>query len=489
MSVAPMKEERMRDKLGRFTKVEDDEGRRPDIRPRAVAPTDTVGVGGAQVFNGQLFTFERDSRLQGLTKYKTFSDILINVSIVGAGVRYFLNLAAKAGWKVEPADESARAVELADLVEDMMHDMETPWHRIIRRAAMYRFYGFSIQEWTAKRREDGLMGFDDIEARPQKTIERWDTERSGKVLGVVQRSPQTFEELPIPREKIVYMVDDSISDTPEGIGLFRHCVEPATRLRRYEQLEGFGYENDLRGVPILRAPIVWLAQQVKQNKLTQAQADAILQPLKDFVDNHIKNPQLGMLLDSQMWNTSDEREVPSSSPLFDLQLLDGGTYSLEEVANAIMRKVRDIALILGVEHLLLGDGSTGSWALSKDKSHNFGLIIDSTLKELREQFQKDFLGPIWLLNGWEEELKPKLKTEQVAYRDIEQIASVLREMAQAGIVLDREDDAVAEVFDLLGLSRLIPLLISDPDMQLGGAKPAKPEDEMPEDPEDKLNEE
>lgn len=476
---------RDRDNLGRFTKAHrEDEMRRPHVQAKPVSPMSAVGVGGAQIFSGQVFSPEKDARVQGQARYKTYSDILANVSIVGSGVRYFLNLVAKAGWKVEPADESARAEELAELTQDIMDNMETPWHRVIRTAAMYRMHGFAVLEWTAKRREDGLMGMLDIESRPQRTIELWDTERSGKVIGVVQVSPQTLEKLPIPRKKLIYIVDDSLSDNPEGLGLFRHCVEPAARLRRYEQLEGFGYENDLRGMPLMRAPVVFLAKEVKAGRLTQEQVNTILQPQKDFLENHIKSPKLGMLLDSQMWNTSDERQTPSNSPLFDAELMDGGTYSLEEVANAIMRVVRDLARILGVEHLLLGDGAAGSFALSKDKSHNFGLIIDSTLKELREQFQKDFLGPLWLLNGWEEDLKPKLKTEQVAYRDIEQIAGVLREMAQAGIVLDRDDDAVAEVFDLLGLSRLLPMLINDPDAQLAGGQPAKPEDDMPEDSED-----
>lgn len=472
----------------------DDGGRRPDVKaPASVPPTQTIGVGGTAIYGGHIQPIEKDARLTGRTRYTTFSDILVNVSIVAAGVRYFLNLVAKAGWRVEPADESPRAKELAETVEHMMGDMETPWHRVVRRAAMYRFYGFSVQEWTAKRREDGLVGMDDIEPRPQVTIERWDTEKSGKVLGVLQRSPQTHEELPIPREKLVYLVDDSISDSPEGIGLFRHCVAPAKRLRRYEQLEGFGYEGDLKGIPIGRGPFTELAKMVTATTITQAQADALKKPLQDFIENHIKSPALGMLIDSQPWLTTDERRVPSNSPQWSLDLLDGGTYSLAEVAAAIMRITLELARILNVEHLILGSDATGSLALSRDKSHNFGLVVDSTLKELREQFQKDFLGPLWLLNGWEEDLKPKLKTEQVAYRDIEQIASVLREMAQAGIVLDREDEAVNEVFDLLGLSKLLPLLAADPDAQLlpgpGGKEPAKAEDKMPDDPEDELNKE
>ena len=61
------------------------------------------------------------------------------------------------------------------------------WARIVRRAAMYRFYGFSIQEWTAKRRPDGLLTLADVAPRSQMTIERWDMLTDGSIQGVVQR--------------------------------------------------------------------------------------------------------------------------------------------------------------------------------------------------------------------------------------------------------------------------------------------------------------
>lgn len=478
-----------------ITKVGEEDGRRPDIRPQRTAPTQRVGATGTAIFAGHVENLEDDSRLTGRERYKTFSETLANVAVVAAGVRFFLNMVAKAEWKVVPAEmeseaDTTRAEELASQVDDILNDMETPWHRIVRRAAMYRFYGFGIQEWTAKNREDGTVGFFDVEPRPQVTIERWDTDKFGTVLGVVQRIQQTQEAVNIPREKIVYLVDDSLSDSPEGLGLFRHIIRPAQRLQRYEQLEGFGYELDLRGVPIARAPITELNQMVEDETMTAEERDALLKPLKDFITNHIKNPALGLLIDSATYTTTDERQTPSSSFQYDMTLLDGGSYSLQEIAAAIRRVSLEIARVLGVEHLLLGDDSgRGSFALSKDKSNNFALIVDSTLKELREAFQKDLLDPLWLLNGWPEELKPTLLTDTTAVRDVEQLSAAIRDLASAGVVLDREDPAVAEFFELLGLTPLVGSLMQDPEMDLGGGggQPA-PQDDMPEDPEEELNE-
>lgn len=445
------------------------EGRRPDIRAGRVRPTESVGTLGTAIYAGNIVSVEKDPRLQGSEKWRTFGEILANVTIVAAGVRFFLNMVSKAKWKAEPPEGSgAQGKELAERVEKILNGMETPLYRVVRKAAMFPFYGFAVLEWVARKGEDGVMEFADVENRPQSTIERWDTDVTGKVLAVLQRSPQTSVEVAIPREKIVYLVDDSVSDSPEGMGLFRHIVEACARLRRYEQLEGFGYEGDLRGIPLVRAPLTALREKVKAGTITKEDMNALLQPLRDFVTNHTKNPSLGMLLDSEPFRNKDAAASPSGVFQWMVELLEGGEYSLEEVAAAIERVTMEIARVLGVEHLLLGSttSGTGSYALSKDKSANFGLTIDATLKALREAFEKDLLGPLWLLNGWDEKLKPTLITDTNATRDLEQLSAVIRDLSSAGVVLDREDDAVGELFELMGLPRPKGQILVDPDGQL-----------------------
>ena len=423
------------------------------LRSQRVPPTKTIGSMGTAIFGGFIQEDERNAKLQGTQKYTTYSTMLANVTVIAAGVRYFLNLLGKADWRVEPADDSPRAKELAELIEDMMDDMSTPWTRVVRRAAMYRFYGFSIQEWTAKRRPDGQIGIKDIAPRAQKTIERWDVDPEGTLFGVTQRLPETGEERYLPRPKIVYAVDDSLNDSPQGLGLFRHIVQAAQRLTNYEELEGFGFETDLRGLPVGRAPLQELQDLVDSGQISTADKLALEEPIRAFVVNHLKNPKLSLLLDSTTYQTLDEASRPSNIPKWSVELLQSSPTGQKEVASAIVRVTREIARVLGVENILLGDGQ-GSFALSKDKSHNFALIVDSTLKELVEVFDKDFVDIIFGLNGFDKALKPKLKTEAIQYRDITQITTALRELATAGVSLRAEDEAVGEVFDQLGLTRV-----------------------------------
>ena len=419
---------------------------------RRIRPTETVGVPGTAIYGGYVVEDERSSRLSSTEeRYRTFSDILANVSIVAAGVRYFLNLIGKSNWTFTPSEEDTDGMYAEMLEQMLMEDPVTPWHRVVRRAAMYRFYGFAIQEWTAVRREDGVLTLLDIAPRAQSTIERWDTDRAGNVIGVIQESPQSYEEIYLPRNKILYTVDDSLSDSPEGLGLFRHLVAPAERLMRYEQLEGFGFETDLRGIPVARIPYEELQNAVRQGLITESQANTLTSNIEDFVQKKIRNPDLAVALESATYMTQGEQQTPSAIRKWDVEILTGDSVAFAENAAAIERLNREIARILGVEQLLLGS-DVGSYALSKDKTNAFHLLVEGSLTDIREAVTKDLVPMLWALNGWDESMMPELMTEAIKDNNVTEIVTALRELATAGAPLRVNDPAELEIRAMLGLS-------------------------------------
>lgn len=442
---------------------------------RRVAPRETIGVGGTGIFGGYIETREKDSSLTGTERYRTFSELLANIPIIAASVRLFLALVGKAEWKLEPADESPEAERLAELTDEILHGMSTPLHRVRRRAASYRFYGFSLQEWTAVTRDDGVLGFLDIEPRPQSTIERWLVDETGTVFGATQCSPQDGREIFLPRNKLLYVVDDSLEDSPEGLGLFRHIVEPGRRLLRYEQLEGFGFETDLRGIPIARVPHQHLAT---KTNLSQDQIAALEQPLRNFAKQHVKSAQLGLTLDSLTYQTTDGTGRPSNVPMWSVELMKGGSTSLPESHAAIERLKREIAVVFGTEHLLLGSDAKGSYALSADKANNLAMTVDSANAELCDTFRADVVGALFDINGWDRALMPVFTADKIQWRDIEQVTRALRDMASAGAVLGPDDPAINEVRSLLGLSDQPELdLAEDAALQGAPEEPEEPEEE------------
>ncbi len=424
------------------------------FRNKPVNDEKPVGVAGTPVYGGFVSENEKLAKLMGRQKYITYSDMLANTEIVATGVRYFLNILVKSAWKVEPPEDGGeQAEEYAELIQEMMEDMKTPWHRVVRRAAMYRFYGFSVQEWTAKKRDDGNIGIADINPRAQFSIYRWDTNSNGDIFGVVQQSPQTGDELYIPRDKVVYVVDDSLNDSPEGLGIFRHASIVNDRVNYYLELEGYGFETDLRGIPVGRGPYAALAAAVTNGTINAAQKVEIEQGMTAFIQNHIKNPELGLLLDSSTYRSEDDAATPSAVKQWDIELLKGSSTSQGEMNTSIMRELQSLARLLGVENLMLGQVS-GNRSLSEDKSKNLALVVDSTLKELTEVFQKDFVERIFELNGWDKKLLPTYKTEAVRFRDIEQVTSAIRDLAQAGAPIEMNDPIINDVRNILGVTSL-----------------------------------
>ncbi len=440
-----------------------------------VPPSVRAGRPATSIFGGFIQQIEKNRKLAGLEKYRTFSEILANVSIVAGSVRYFLNLLGRAGWKVVPKDaDDPASVEIAERIERaLFEELATPFVRVVRRAAMARYYGFSWQEWTARRAEDGTIIFDDVEPRAQITIEKWDRDfEDGKILGVVQRTDQDVRERYIPRSKSVYVVDDSLNDSPEGLGLFRHIVDSAERLLRYQQLEGFGYEKDLRGIPKAFAPIRELQRAVENDEISEEDAEQQIQDLKNFVQMSAREPQTGLLLDSITYQSEDEASRPSPIRQWDLELMSGSNYAVREVALTISRLQREIARTLGTESILLGETGAGSLAMSRDKSDQLAQVVDCTLQEIAEAFESDLVDPLMRLNGWPMELRPKLQPDKIQQRDVAEIAEALQRLAAAGAILEPGDPAVDEVRALLGLSPAPESVTLDPDLALGGDAPA-----------------
>lgn len=453
------------------------------VRPPRARPFSEMGSSGTAVQGGYVEQREKSAAWVGTQRYLTIADMAVNTSIVAAGVHFFLNLIAHPRWSVVPADDSDEARAAADLVEDALHGSEQSWSRVVRRAGTFRFYGFGVQEWTAVRRGDGRVGLKSIEPRPQHSIERWSVADDGAVEGVWQRRPGTGEQLGIPRSKLLYLVDDALTDSPEGIGILRHLAEPWGRLKGYYDLEARAFERDLRGIPIGRVPYAALNQAVADKVITQEQAQALAKPIQDFVKLAIKQSDTGLTLDSMPYESeaADGRKV-STSMMYGLELLQGSSNGIEHLGAAIKRTLHEMATLLSTTQLLYGmEGSAGNRSLGESMSQGLWLISNAVLGDISAGVDRDVVAPICMLNGVPDELRPTTDVEDVAFKDAEAIAGILREMALAGAVLAPDDPAVDEVRSLVGLS---PASTAPQDVLTGVPEVGEGEDEVDEVDED-----
>jgi hypothetical protein len=450
-------------------------------------PYSEQGVGGFAVSGGWVQVPETNLAVMGANRWLTAADLLANISIIAASVRYSLNLISAPVWRADPPSDKPEAKALAEFVEEVINGVDTSWSRVIRRSAIYRYHGFNLQEWVAKKRDDGKIGIQSIEPRPAHTVTKWDVDEHGGVLGVVQTSPQTGQEIYLPRSKLVYLVDDALTDRPDGMGWFRHLADPAQRIRRYLKLETMGFERDLAGIPIGRAPLMRINQLVKDGKLSKEEATEMVDALKQFVTLKAKEPSTGLVLDSEPFRAkTDTGETISNIMLWGLDLLTGDPSSLEALAKAISRLEFDMALIMGTESLLVGREGQGSRALSEDKSRAIYLTSNSALSDMAEAYDRDIVTPLWAMNGLPDELRPKLRTEDVAFKDAAVIAKALADMSTAGAILHPTDPAINDLRDLMGISHqpelddaTISLMLGAPQIDPNKADPGRPSRENP----------
>jgi hypothetical protein len=474
-----------------------------DVIQKAVGSTQTLGsnLNSAADLQGYSYSLpERKLNLIGQARFDEYDRMVRDVTIVAAGVRLFLNLIANAVWTVNPPEglngnEAPVAQGYADAAYDMLFGMTTSWSSVIRKIAMFRLQGFSVMEWTAKRMDDGSIGLLDIEHRPQRSIVRWKRDRSGTIEAVVQRVTG-LAEVELPRGKIVYAVDDLLTDNPEGMGLFRHLAETADRLKLFLDLEETGFTTDLRGIPVARAPLGEMKKEVEdagapdspERKKAEARRSMMLRPLRDFIEKHVRNKKTGLMLPSDPFtsNSTEKGQTPSATPKWALELLNGESTSFDSMANAVKRMNEELARVLGVEHLLLGSDGAGSLALARSKVGTFFLTVTSTLLDLVEVVDRDVLTPIADLNGWPEQLRPQMGVNEISDRDIEQVLTALKDLATAGAPLMPDDPAVGEVYDLLGLTRP-PERVDEMDLSLtpGRTDQVDPDDPVINNPEDR----
>lgn len=461
------------------------------IDKRAAIPTGTIGTSHLGVGEGaELVWVDREANVIGPRRWDTYAEMIRNVGIIAAGLRLFLNLIANAVWAVNPPEDDKGeplpgAQDIADQAYEILFGMTSSWASVVKKMAMYRALGFSLMEWTAVKRADGAIGLLDIEHRPQRTIVRWQRDETGTVTGAWQRVTGRSEVM-IPRAKLVYCVDDTFTDHPEGLGLLRHLAVTSRRLKDFRDLQETAFETDLRGIPVARAPLAELRKEVTdagaEGSPERAKAEArrlkILAPMYDWIDKHVRSKQTGVLLASDTFiSQGTDNRTPSAIKKWDLELLTGDSQAFDEIANSIKEMTEDMARVLGVEHLLLGTDGAGSLALARSKVGTFYMTVTSTCQDLVEIIDRDIIGPLAEMNGWPDELRPEMSVNEISDRDIAEVMDALAQLAQAGAPVMPNDPAVGEIFDLLGLTR--PPERSDAELNMslnpGRNDPANPD--------------
>jgi len=430
----------------------------PQDQPERFKLSET-GYSGLNIFNG-VTDDELKKELNWPQSIKTFKQMSYH-SAIAAPLTLFENIIGKATYRVvPPANATEEEKQQAKIIAEMLDDMEHPFSDVIKDALTSNIYGFCVTEKVYRKRyfsngskyNDGLIAWKKLPIRNQETIEKFEFSQDGnEIIGVKQDLTNTYD----PYNRFVARANNTVILARKKFLLFRHgrhkgdpfgksMLRDAYLSWRYlsaiEELESNGIVKDLNGTVVLRLPAQMMAADAS---LEVKQA---YEGYKNLVRNIQVNQQSGIILPQVF-------DPETRSNLFDISLL-----ATDGKKNYDTSKVKDyyknaIYTALFADTLILGQGSTGSFALSTNKMSLTQMAAETMLRSIMEQINSDLIKQTYELNGWNVARMCKIDFENLAETDLESYSKALQRSGAVGF-LPKTLDVINKTLDSLGIDRL-----------------------------------
>ncbi len=422
-----------------------------------------LGVGGSHTQDGTIRADEFLRELKGKNAIKKFREMRDNDATIGAVMYATEQVLRDIKFEVKPADDSDAAAKEAEFVETVLKDMEHSLDDHISEALSALTFGFALFEVVYKRRvgpyensskkaskyTDGRIGVRKLASRAQWTIDSFDIDKkTGDCNGVWQEWSRQTGKNYIPKSKLIHYRTTNTNNDPSGRSILRNAYKSYTFLTNIQTIEAIAIERELHGVPVGRMPAEYLGKNATEDQVNlRKQFEQILRDLKN-------NEQGYALLPSDVHMDADGK--PTNMRLMDIQLITSeGTRNID-IDPIVKRYQHDIARSVMAEFLMLGGGSTGSYALSKSKTDLFLRSMESYINSIFDALNKQLVEPLWKLNGLDFDLMPTICAGDVAPHDLKELGAYLRNLNGADISLaDQPDivDALLENAELPTLDR------------------------------------
>ncbi len=414
---------------------------------KAVSPLDTperfrlgeIGSIGRPTFAG-VTQDEIKRELNWPQSISTFKSMTEH-SAVNAPLTLFENIISKATWTYKPPEEPTEEEKnQAKIINQMMQDMEQPWSEFIRDTLSANIFGFSVHEKVFRKRlkangslyDDGIIGWRKLPIRVQESISRFlFSEDGNEIIGVQQnlaaindiynRFSKRSNLINLPRSKFMLFRTGKHRGDPFGKSPLRDAYLAWRFLTALEELEATGVAKDLNGLPVLYLPAQYLAADAPP------EVQAIRQYYEGVMRNLQMNEQSAVILPQVI-------DPESKQPMFKLDLL-----SVDGKKNFDISKIKEyyknlIFTSLFSDVLVLGQSSTGSFALGAIKNSLAGAYAERLISNIAEVLQNDLIKMTYELNGWPTDRMGTFDFDGIEPADLDTFSSAIMRMGASGYV-------------------------------------------------------
>lgn len=394
------------------------------------------GISGLNRQNGVGIVDEEFlTELRGKNGVRVYTEMWHNDPIVSAMLFAIDMFMRRTNWRSEASDDSEKAQDNAQFLEECRNDMSHTWADLISEINSMLPYGWSFFETLYKRRtttspedggdppslfDDGKIGWRKIEIRSQASFDRWEFDKEGGLAGMYQIAAPDYTERFIPIKKALLFRTTSRKNNPEGVSVLRAAYRPWFFKKRIEEIEGVGVERDLAGLPFASVPASMLSANASDKE------KALLAAITTMVKN-VRRDQL----EGVIWPTEYDEQ---GNKLYDFSLMNAGGTRQFSTDTIISRYESRIAMTVLADFILLGNDSSGSFAMSVSKSSMFQSALEAWLDMIEGVFNNYAIPRLFRLNGITDHL-PKLRHETVQRPSLADLGVFISAMTGAGAQL------------------------------------------------------
>lgn len=411
-----------------------------------------TGYTGLVTLGGQVWD-ECKHELRWPHAFKTFRE-MSNDGTIAPALTFVEDKVAEAQWKVKipKGAPKAREAELRaqqQYLTEVMGDMRHSWTTMIKNAATFNRYGFSVLEIVLRFRngrygsnfDDGLVGVEALSPRSQGTIKQWYWKDKGREIdGFDQRviypvdgtvihdgwelqrvdPSQRTDVKYIPMKKCLHFRHNPQNDSPTGTSPLVSAWQPYKMKQAYQESEAIGVAQDNNAFKILFLPPEYLVEDRDPDR------EASFNMYTRMMDRAHQAKQSGfilpMLLDTE------------GNKMFDFEIKNiSGTKSYD--VNAIInRYIREIQVALMADVLSLGGGSGGSYSLAESKVSIIDTAVKSRLNEIKDQLNHKLVKMLFQQNGWKTDIMPYFDFDLPNSESLESVGKFLQQTAATGLI-------------------------------------------------------
>jgi hypothetical protein len=212
----------------------------------------------------------------GVAKWTTQDNLVLNTGIVASAVRIWTKLGGSAKLRAQPNKRGGTRRRTRCRHRDrgfLEAQMSKPIRAVVRRQMMKEHRGFALHEVLVRRRKDGMIVVADLQHRPQWTIQRWlRDDRSSRGA----RSSNRYSPAFCRRFRVIGCCTASTTRSPIRPPASACCGtwSSSRACVTYSRLEGIGFQTDLGGMPLGRAPLGELRAEALQARPHRREAIA-----------------------------------------------------------------------------------------------------------------------------------------------------------------------------------------------------------------------